>query len=103
MDSRVLLSAITCVDNEVKPSNTNSLRKRLQVIRELVNDPLVREILPRIDSREMKRINRAYYWGFRLQLPLLVYGVASWRHWATAANSWKPRPVVIGLLNEIFF
>ncbi|MDB4385828.1 glycosyltransferase, partial [bacterium] len=81
MDIRVFTSSVLCIDNEVKVSNPNSLRQRLRVIRVIIDDPLVREALPKIDTGKMKRINRAYYWGFRLQLPLLVYGVARWRHW----------------------
>lgn len=80
MDYRIFLSAIDCAENESKVGNTNSLFKRLKIINTIMNDPLVREVLPRLDSSTVHRRTRVYYFAFRLRLSLLAYSISLWRY-----------------------
>jgi len=80
MDFRVFLSAIDCVENESKLTNKNPSSKRRKIIRDIMKDSLIREVLPELDVSRMKPRTSAYYWSFRLQLPVVAYGIALWRH-----------------------
>ena len=80
MDFRVFLAAIDCVENEVKVGNMNSLRKRLQIIEDIMIDPYVRNVLPKLNTKTMKRRNKGYYLAFQMRSPLLAYWIALWRH-----------------------
>ena len=79
MDLRAFYFAIECAENEVKVGNQNSLRQRLQIISAIVRDPLVREILPRLDLALMIPRTRVYYLAARQKVPLLIYWTALWR------------------------
>ncbi len=80
MDLRAFLFALECAENEVKVGNTNTLLQRLCIIGEIVRDPLVNKVLPKLNTKTMIPRTKVYYLAFCWKLPLLVYCVALFRY-----------------------
>ena len=79
IDKKLMEIAIYCVENECKADNDASAKIKLGRLRSILNDESLRASMANINPSTLKRINKAYWWAFRIRSPRAAMAIASYR------------------------